>query len=678
MSEAESGERFDVFLCHNSSDKPTVRALGERLREHGLAVWLDVWELRPGMAWIRGLEKGIQASKTAAVIVGNDGLGPWQREEMEGLLIKAVKRGIPVVPVILPGVTKPELPVFLETRIWVDLAERDGFERLLWAITGVKPSASPPPPSYPDEHTRERSEALKATRQHRKELARQEQDTSEVDKKILDLRRELRKGGLKPGDHLSERFELLEPIGQGGYGRVWRAWDEKLEKVVALKVLHLQYAEDKTRRERFFRGARKMAQLQHQGIVRVIEPKLHDGSYHFFVMEYIEGGDLYRAVMEGRVAADDGFRIVGEVGAALAFAHKRRIIHRDVKPRNILLDRTERAKLTDFDLVKAGDTTGGTRTTVGMGTFVYAAPEMMASAKDADARADVYGLAMTAIFVLLGKEVPQDILRFPDQVLARLAVSEATRGVLARAVEWKPEERTATVEALCEELREMELKEGRRRKAAEAGDEAELSLEYPQRTAELQTRIKGSLLRPLSEGHVYLIREGENLTDAPVDGDRFLLEEVPLHSESRNVFRVEVVDSEENIVAETEITIVHAPLPPKTTTAIFLRSRRGMEILFHKGTHLPAQRTVEVYRSTRRGAEEIVFPFYEGERWLANVVISDVGFRLPEGSVVELVVSIDEGYKGSASATVRATGQGAATEFEISRIAIPYSEELGW
>ncbi len=502
MSEAESEEDYDVFLCHNSSAKPMVVALGERLRKRGLAVWLDVWELRPGMPWIRELEEGIRASKMAAVIVGNDGLGPWQREEFEGLLIKAIRRGIPVIPVILPGVAKPELPLFLETRTWVVLDEIDGFERLVWAITWEKPPASRPLPSYPDERTRELSAALKAARRHRKELARRRQDTTGVEKEILELRRELREGGLKSGDQLTERFELLEPIGQGGFARVWRAWDEKLEKAVALKVMHLQYAEDRTRRERFFRGARQMAQIQHEGIVQVIEPELDDsGYYFFFVMEHLEGGDLRRAVLEKRVAAEDGLRIVRKVGEALAFTHECRIIHRDVKPGNILLDHAGRAKLTDFDLVKAGDTTGGTRTQVAMGSYIYAAPEMC-NAKNADARADVYGLAMTAIFVLLGEEIPQDIVRSPKEVLARLPVSEALRGVLARAVAWKPEERTATVAALCEELKEAEFEEGRQRKTAQGEEEQRRKgtkadgesvrlPEYPPRTAERQTYVPG-------------------------------------------------------------------------------------------------------------------------------------------------------------------------------------------
>ncbi len=216
--------------------------------------------------------------------------------------------------------------------------------------------------------------------------------------------------------------------------------------------------------------------------------------------------------------------------------------------------------------------------------------------------------------------------------------------------------------------------------AAPAGD-AGLSLEYPQRTAEQRTRIKGSLAQPLPEGHVYLTLDGEDLTDAPVDGDRFLLERVPLRSETRNVFRVEVFDAKEDMVAEAEIVIVHdpqalvtGPLTPKITKPISAQGMRGLETLLAEGIHLPAEKDTECFRGTRE--DQIVIPFYEGERWLADVVISGVDSSLPEGAVIKLKVALDKDYNGSASATVQSTGQNAVAEFEISRLAIPSLEEM--
>lgn len=113
--EPETGMDFDVFLSHNSKDKPVVRALARRLAERGIHVWLVEDQLIPGRAWQPLLERGIERSATGAVLVGRDGLGPWEDEEMQALLRQAVTDGKPVIPVLLPGAPKqPELPLFLD------------------------------------------------------------------------------------------------------------------------------------------------------------------------------------------------------------------------------------------------------------------------------------------------------------------------------------------------------------------------------------------------------------------------------------------------------------------------------------------------------------------------------------------------------------------------------------
>jgi hypothetical protein len=131
---------FDVFLSHNSKDKPAVRELKRLLAARELAVWLDEDELRPGMPWQELLESGINSSSSVAVLVGRDGLGPWEDEEMRAALQLAVKAKRPVIPVLLPGTPeKPELPLFLTNRTWVDLRaglSEDGLEKLIWGITG--------------------------------------------------------------------------------------------------------------------------------------------------------------------------------------------------------------------------------------------------------------------------------------------------------------------------------------------------------------------------------------------------------------------------------------------------------------------------------------------------------------------------------------------------------------
>ena len=134
---------FDVFLSHNSRDKPAVSDLATVLRERGLIVWLDIDELRPGMPWQPLLEAGIRESRSVAVLIGSDGLGPWQDEETQAALTLAVKLKRPVIPCLLPDApVEPELPLFLGNRTWVDLRpalDVDKIDRLVWGITDEKP-----------------------------------------------------------------------------------------------------------------------------------------------------------------------------------------------------------------------------------------------------------------------------------------------------------------------------------------------------------------------------------------------------------------------------------------------------------------------------------------------------------------------------------------------------------
>jgi hypothetical protein len=136
--------------------------------------------------------------------------------------------------------------------------------------------------------------------------------------------------------------------------------------VVAVKVLHRQHVEDRTRRERFFRGSRLMKKLSHPAIVRVLQESGEQGTALYFVMEFVSGGDLLHAVLAGRVSIDQTLQVLLEVGEALEHAHGAGIIHRDVKPANVLLSDSGTLKLTDFDLGFAAETRGGTRTE-GMG-----------------------------------------------------------------------------------------------------------------------------------------------------------------------------------------------------------------------------------------------------------------------------------------------------------------------
>jgi eukaryotic-like serine/threonine-protein kinase len=135
-------ESFDVFLCHNSEDKPVVREISRKLVEKNIKPWLDEDEIRPGTSWQIALGWQIESIKSAAVFVGASGVGPWQNQEIQALLSQFVKRECPVIPVVLPSAkTTPDLPWTLANLRWVDFrdASRDPLKQLIWGITGVKP-----------------------------------------------------------------------------------------------------------------------------------------------------------------------------------------------------------------------------------------------------------------------------------------------------------------------------------------------------------------------------------------------------------------------------------------------------------------------------------------------------------------------------------------------------------
>lgn len=139
----DAAQPFHVFLSHNSRDKPQVGELARRLKTRGLRVWLDEEQLPPGVPWQPLLEQGMEDCRSGAVLVGNDGFGPWEDEETQALLRLAVSRGQPVIPVLLPGAPlEPRLPMFLSNRTWVDLRGgygEEGIARLVWGITGQRP-----------------------------------------------------------------------------------------------------------------------------------------------------------------------------------------------------------------------------------------------------------------------------------------------------------------------------------------------------------------------------------------------------------------------------------------------------------------------------------------------------------------------------------------------------------
>ena len=204
------------------------------------------------------------------------------------------------------------------------------------------------------------------------------------------------------GELIAGRYELEELVGTGGMSSVYRAFDRLLERRVALKILHDYHGADDETIERFRREARAVAQLSHPGIVTVID-RGEDGERQYIVFELVEGENLKRVVeREGALPVRRALELAVEIGRALAFAHANGLVHRDVKPQNVLLDGEGRPKVTDFGIARSLDVDGVTRTGTVLGTSNYIAPEQ-ASGQPVDALTDVYSLGVVLFELLTGK-----------------------------------------------------------------------------------------------------------------------------------------------------------------------------------------------------------------------------------------------------------------------------------
>ena len=263
------------------------------------------------------------------------------------------------------------------------------------------------------------------------------------------------------GELIAGRYELEELVGSGGMSNVFRAHDRLLERTVALKILHEQYTRDEDYVERFRREARAVAQLTHPNIVTVIDRGEQDGR-QFIVFEYVDGENLKELSARGPLDAREAIGLALQVAHALSFAHARGLVHRDVKPQNVLLNDDGQAKVTDFGIARSLDVHGVTQTGTVLGTSDYIAPEQ-ARGQKVDPKTDIYSLGVV-LYELLTGEVPFSGDNFV--AVAMRHVSEPPPSVLEhrpdcpvrvdlaiqRAMAKDPADRFASMDELCAEL----------------------------------------------------------------------------------------------------------------------------------------------------------------------------------------------------------------------------------
>jgi serine/threonine protein kinase len=206
------------------------------------------------------------------------------------------------------------------------------------------------------------------------------------------------------GTLLSERFRLEEKIGAGGMSTVYRAFDETLERWVAIKLMHREISHDSDQLERFRREARAVASLSHPHVVTVIDFG-EDDDHPYIVFEYVEGENLKdRLRRVGRLPVPEAVAYAIEIGRALECAHEHLLVHRDVKPQNVLIDSEGRGKVTDFGIARSLEAEGLTATGRVLGTTDYVAPEQ-ALGEETTAQSDVYSLGI-CLFEMLTGDVP--------------------------------------------------------------------------------------------------------------------------------------------------------------------------------------------------------------------------------------------------------------------------------
>ena len=204
------------------------------------------------------------------------------------------------------------------------------------------------------------------------------------------------------GTQLNGRYRLDSQVGAGGMSTVYKAFDITLERPVAIKLLHREIAADSDQIERFRREARAVAQLSHPHIVTVIDAGEDDGR-PYIVFEFVAGETLKERIKRlGRLPIAEAVAYAIEIARALGAAHQRNIVHRDVKPQNVLIDEEGRAKVTDFGIARSLDEEGLTADGRVLGTTDYVAPDQ-ALGHPCTAQSDLYSLGIVLYEMLTGQ-----------------------------------------------------------------------------------------------------------------------------------------------------------------------------------------------------------------------------------------------------------------------------------
>jgi serine/threonine protein kinase len=270
--------------------------------------------------------------------------------------------------------------------------------------------------------------------------------------------------------HQIPGYKILGKLGAGAMAIVYRAKQISLDRTVAIKVLPKQFSENPEYVQRFYKEGKAAAKLNHNNIVQAIDVG-EAGGYHYFVMEYVEGKTLYDDLSKGKVFPErEAIEVILQVAHALEHAHAVTLIHRDVKPKNIMINKAGVVKLADMGLARATTDIEAAKTEAGKayGTPYYIAPEQIRGEIDIDGRADIYSLGATFYHLVTGKvpfmaDDPAEVMRKhlkeplvpPDHINTALSagVSEVIETMMAK----RKEDRYRNIKELIEDLEAIKI-----------------------------------------------------------------------------------------------------------------------------------------------------------------------------------------------------------------------------